>query len=146
MTELHIKEFLTRFSVDELTSEGILREGSLFLSNLSVEPLINWMNTHGVTRVYAPEGDWFLTSQGEFQNPYSTEAKTGSVESLNARGNVFYRQNPTINPHYVASPALKLLVPYPILILRNPLTRLAFAWKGTCKGRYDPIYSSLKLG
>jgi len=105
MTELHIKEFLTRFSVDELTSEGILREGSLFLSNLSVEPLINWMNTHEVTRLYATEGDWFLTSEGEFQNPYSTEAKSGKVEKLNTLGNVFFRQNPTLNPYYVASPA-----------------------------------------
>ena len=126
MTTLHIKEFLTRFSVDELTSRGILREGSLFLTNLSVEPLMNWMKTHELTRLYAPEGNWFLTSQGEFQNPHSTEAKTGSVDKLNTLGNVFYQQNPTINPYYVASPAPEITRSVPDTDIEDPFDEARF--------------------
>ena len=100
VTTVLITEFLNRFSVEELTSKGILRAGN-HLTNRSVDPLISLMTAHDVTRLCSPEGDWFLTSQGEFQNPHSTEAKSGSIGSLNKYGNVFYLQNPKLNPFYI---------------------------------------------
>ena len=42
-----------------------------------------------------------MTSEGEFQNPRSTEAESGRVEDLGNPGNVFNLQNTSINPHYI---------------------------------------------
>ena len=53
-----------------------------------------------VTRLEASEREWFLTSDGEFQNPLSTEEKSGGVGELVNRGNVFNEQNTSINPYY----------------------------------------------
>ena len=107
MTTLHIKDFLNGFTLDELTDKGVLREGTRLLNNRSIGPLLVLMKEQAVSQLQAPEGGWFLTAQGEFQNPYSMEAKSGRVDSLDKTGNVFYFQNPTINPYYVASLASK---------------------------------------
>ena len=103
MKETHIKEFLNQFSVDELTKRGILRGNTRLLNNGSVSPLIGLMADRNVSRLLTPERDWFLTSEGEFQNPLSAEAKSGRVDDLVNPGNVFNQQNTSINPHYGGS-------------------------------------------
>lgn len=100
MTEIHIRDFLNQFSADELTSRGILRGNTMLLNKGSVLPLITLMTDEDVVRLKAPERDWFLTSDGAFQNPLSTEAKSGKIEGLANPGNVFNEQNTSINPHY----------------------------------------------
>ena len=56
------------------------------LNNNSVSPLIELMTEQDVGRLVAPERDWFLTSQREFKNPLSTEAKWGRVDDLAGHG------------------------------------------------------------
>lgn len=106
--EVDVKEFLNRFSSDELKRMGILRGSTQVLNNGSVFPLINLMADREVTRLVASDRNWFLTSDGEFGNPLSTESKTGSVQDLGNRGNVFNEQNTSINPHYIRRPSPEL--------------------------------------
>ncbi len=103
MKETHIIEFLKQFSVDDLVSRGILRKNARELNNGSVYPLMELMASQGVTRLESPERDWFLTVDGEFQNPRSSEETTGRVENLGNPGNVFNYQNTSINPWYAGS-------------------------------------------
>ncbi len=100
MTETHIREFLSQYSVDELINKGVLRGNTRLLNNNSVSRLIEFMAEQDVSRLVAPERDWFLTSQRDFQNPLSTEAKRGRVDDLANQGNVFNQQNTSINPHF----------------------------------------------
>ena len=100
MTEIHIRDFLNQFSVDELTSREILRGSTRLLNKGSVLPLITLMTDQDVARLEAPERDWFLTSDGAFRNLLSTEAKSGRIEGLASLGNVFNQQNTSLNPHY----------------------------------------------
>ncbi len=100
MTEMDVREFLNGFQAEELASKGILRGGTRLLNNGSVEPLIALMSEHGVSRLEAPELGWSLASTREFQNPRSTEEKSGKLDALLNRGNVFNEQNTSINPHY----------------------------------------------
>ena len=106
--EIDIREFLKRFSSDELTSRGILRGSTKVLNYGSVFPLLNLMADQEITRLVALERNWFLATDGEFGNPLSTEVKEGRVENLDKRGNVFNEQNTSINPHYIrhSSPEL----------------------------------------
>ena len=108
MTEIHIRNFLNQFSVDELASRGILRGSRSLLNRGSVLPLISLMTDEDVDRLEAPERNWFLTSDGAFQNLLSTEAKSGNIEGLSNPGNVFNEQNTSINPHFVRSSGLEL--------------------------------------
>ena len=103
--EVDAIEFLNRFSSDELKGKGVLRGNTQVLNNASVFPLIDLMVAQEVTRLVAPERDWFLTSEGEYSNPLSTESKTGNVQDLGNRGNVFNEQNTSINPHYIRRPS-----------------------------------------
>ena len=41
-----------------------------------------------------------MTTDGEFANPLSDEAKSGSLDELDNPGNLFNYQNVFINPHY----------------------------------------------
>ena len=100
MAETHITEFLSRFSVDELVRKGVLRGRRRLLNARSVSPLIELMADHDVTRLEAAERGWSLTAGGEFQNPLSSEAKSGRIHELENPGNVFSYQNTSINPHY----------------------------------------------
>lgn len=109
MTEIHIRDFLNQFSVDELTSRGILRGSTRLLNKGSVLPLINLMTDQDVARLEAPERDWFLTSNGAFRNLLSTEAKSGRIEGLANPGNVFNEQNTSLNPHYDRSSGPELV-------------------------------------
>ena len=103
MKAMNIREFLKQFSAEELISKGILRKNNRLLNNESVLPLISLMDSQGVTRLEAPARRWFLTSDGEFQNPRSNESKSSRVESLNNLGSVFNLQNTSINPYYGGS-------------------------------------------
>ncbi len=100
MKEMDVRKFLSQFSVDELTQRGVLHGSTRLIRNASVFPLIDLMTEHEVTCLQAVERGWFLTSDGEFNNPRSTEAKTGKLQDLGNRGKVFDYQNTSINPHY----------------------------------------------
>ena len=95
-----VGEFLKQFPVEELVSRGILNGGTCLLNYRSVSPLRKLMAERGVSRLEAPGRRWFLTVDGEFENPYSNEARAGRVEELAKPGNVFNEQNTSINPHY----------------------------------------------
>lgn len=95
-----VREFLKRFTADELVSRGVLRGGTRLLNNGSVSPLTELMAEHDISRLEASERRWFLTTDGDFQNPLSSEAESGRVEDLYNPGNVFNQQNTSINPHY----------------------------------------------
>ncbi len=98
--EVDVREFLNRFSPDELKNRGVLRGDTQILRSGSVSPLINLMADQKITRLVAPERNWFLTSDGEFQNPLSSEAKSGRVEDLRNPGDIFNFQNTSINPYF----------------------------------------------
>lgn len=104
MKKVHIRDFLSQFSVDELTSMGVLARDRRLLNNRSLDPLMKLMTDQGITRLEAAERDWFLTSDGEFRNPQSDEAKSGRFQDLTNPGNVFNYQNTSINPHYDHGP------------------------------------------
>ena len=86
------------FRPHDLTNRGILRGSTRQLSALSVWPLIELMTNQSVTRLEARGRNWNLTSDGTFENPLSTEYKSGKVENLRNQGNVFNEQNTSINP------------------------------------------------
>lgn len=101
MTKNHVKEFLRRFSAEDLTDKGVLRGGTRLLNGRSLRPLVEMMIEQRVTCLEAPERNWLLTTDGEFRNPLSTEIKSGSTNDLENPGNVFNEQNTSINPYYV---------------------------------------------
>ena len=98
--EVDIVEFLNRFSADELAEKGILRGDTRLLNNRSVSPLLKLMAEQDVTQLQAARRKWFVTADGQFANPLSSEAKAGSLAELANRGNLFNFQNVFINPHY----------------------------------------------
>ncbi len=93
MKEMHISEFLKEFSAEDLIKKGILRGRTKLLQNTSVDSLIKLMTKMGVSRLVAPEREWFLGVDGSFQNPLATETQSGK--------SVFDYQNTSINPHYL---------------------------------------------
>ncbi len=62
------------------------------------------MRDQGVTKLVSTERNWYLTVEGTFRNPESTEAKSGLVERLEQPGNVFWGQNRHINPYFIRNP------------------------------------------
>ena len=100
--EQDVRTFLKRFSSDELENLGVLQPygARYLLRSNSVDPLIELMKGHTVTRLVAGGRHWFLTSDGEFSNPGSTERRQGSVADLRNPGNVFTTQNLHINPYF----------------------------------------------
>ena len=99
--EQDVRTFLKRFSLDELKNLGILQpfSGGYWLRARSVDPLIELMKRHNVTRLVAEERRWFLTSDRQFRNPGSREFKDGNVDDLGNPGDVFTTHNPHINPY-----------------------------------------------
>lgn len=97
--EANVIEFLEGFTAEELERRGILIGKDRFLRARSVEPLIELMKESNVSRLVEQSRRWFLTSEGEFSNPLSTEDKAGKYENLQNWGNVFNQQNTYINPH-----------------------------------------------
>ena len=98
--EIDVVEFLNRFSSDDLAERGVLRGDTRLLNNRSVSALLKLMDEKKVTRLRAVERKWHLTSDREFANPLSDEAKSGSLDELDNKGSVFNYQNVSINPHY----------------------------------------------
>ena len=100
-----IREFLRRFSRDELENRNILVPDKTYgylLRRQSVNPLIAFMRENGITRLSADDRHWSLTSNGEFHNPGACrgDPKQGRVEDLRNPGNVFTAQNKSINPFF----------------------------------------------
>jgi hypothetical protein len=98
-----IRAFLNRFTVDDLTSRGVLRPSTWYghlLRAPSVLPLVDLMKENNVSRLEALERDWYLTSEYEFRNPSSSEQIAGDARDLANPGNVFNLQNKHINPFF----------------------------------------------
>ena len=98
--EMDVSDFLRQVTPDELVDRGILRGKTNLLKSGSETPLMALMVERAVSRLTAQDRKWFLTSEGEFQNPRSNEAESGRVEDLGNPGSVFNLQNTSINPHY----------------------------------------------
>ena len=98
MTE-SIRDFLLRFTEEELTERGILRGQTCILQGTSVDPLIALMKAQKVKRLEFPQRSWFLDVDYNFNNPHSVEHVT-NVKQLSHLGNVFNLQNVHINPYY----------------------------------------------
>ena len=98
--DVDVVEFLSQFSAEDLAERGILRGETRLLNNRSVPPLLKLMDEQKVLRLHSAKQSWHLTSNGEFANPLSDEAKSGNLDDLDNRGNLFNYQNVSINPHY----------------------------------------------
>ena len=107
--DVDVREFLNGFSAEELGTLGILHAGSRgqrWLRAQSVNPLIQSMQEHNVTRLVHDARRWLFAVDGAFANPNSPtgEAKQGQVRDLGNPGSVFYLQNRYINPHFRSEP------------------------------------------
>ena len=105
-SEVDIREFLSRFRVEDLAGRGVLRRrGETYLLRAqSVGPLRTLMREHNVTRLVAADRNWFLAENGDFSNPGSEETtKSGNVSQLRNPGNAFMNNNNHINPHFRSS-------------------------------------------
>lgn len=98
--EVDVRDFLNGIPADDLAEKGILRGETRLLNKGSVSPLLKLMDEWQVDRLRADDRNWYLTSNGEFRNPLSDEAKSGRVGQLDNPGNLFNYQNVFINPHY----------------------------------------------
>ena len=95
----NVRDFLFRFTQEELADREILRGQTYVLNARSVYPLIELMRQHNVEKLELPDREWFLSIDLSFNNPQSNEDAT-SVEQLAQKGNVFNLQNVRINPHF----------------------------------------------
>ena len=105
--ERNIREFLRETGAEELKSRSVLsphRRYNYLLRGVNVSPLIGLMRERGVSKLTSHDGKWFLTADGAFANPQSREAKDGLVTQLEKSGNVFWGQNPVINPYFEPVP------------------------------------------
>ena len=98
----NVRDFLFRFTQEELADREILRGQTYVLNARSVYPLIELMRQHNVEKLDFPDREWFLAIDLGFSNPQSNEDST-SVEQLANKGNVFNEQNVHINPHFIRS-------------------------------------------
>lgn len=105
--ERNIREFLREMGAQALEECSVLspnRQYRYLLQGVNVTPLIGLMRERGVTKLTSHDGKWFLTATGTFSNPKSRESKIGLVEDLKFASNVFWRQNPSINPYFEPIP------------------------------------------
>ena len=108
--EIDVREFLKRFSFEELLKRNILspwtRNDRTYyrLSAESYVPLLTLMNQHGITRLESRERNWYVTSDGDFANPHSKEITKGNVDELNSLRHVFREGYGYINPYYYHQP------------------------------------------
>ena len=101
--ERNVREFLREIGAEGLKDRGVLspnRRYFYLLQGANVAPLLALMRERGVSKLVSHDGKWFLTAEGEFANPKSREGKTGLVKQLEKCGNVFWGQNPVINPYF----------------------------------------------
>ncbi len=112
--EVDIRDFLRRFDLLDLARRGVLRielRGSgvrHLLRKQSVDPLLDLMREHHVTRLVADDRNWYLADNGEFSNPRSEDhnrIRAGNVSQLRNPGNVFMNQNRDINPYFEGIPS-----------------------------------------
>ena len=101
MTTRDIREFVKTFTADELKDRGILFGPKNLLMGHSVQALLALMKEQGISRLQAPDQDWFLDGQGAFSNKNSSERKNGNIADLEKLGSVFNYTNAAINPHFV---------------------------------------------
>ena len=101
--ERDVNEFLVDLGLGELIDKGLLRGETRLLNYKSVPILLDLMREKRVERIYENDRDWSLTSDEQFTNPMSLEEKSGSLEDLEKKGNIFRGQNVYINPHYEGS-------------------------------------------
>ena len=98
-----VRTFLERFTAEDLADKGVLVPDSRFgylLRARSVSALVELMGQHQISRLEAPERNWYLTSGHEFRNPVSAEQESGDARLLSNKGNVFNEQNRHINPYF----------------------------------------------
>ena len=101
--ERNIREFLRETGAEELKARMVLSANkgcAYLLQGKNVFPLMEVMRERGVSKLVSHDGKWFLTAEGKFANPKSREAKDGLVKQLEKSGNVFWGQNPAINPYF----------------------------------------------
>jgi len=65
----NIRDFLLRFTEEELAERGILRGQTRILQQTSVHPLIALMKEHNVQKLECLDCTWFLDDEGNFSNP-----------------------------------------------------------------------------
>lgn len=102
-----VRAFLKRFTAEELADRGVLSTDARYgylLRGKNLDSLIQLMREHDVSRLEAPERNWHLTTEYDFQNPLSDEHTSGDAKTLSNLGNVFNLQNRHINPFF-GSPA-----------------------------------------
>lgn len=86
----NIRDFLIRFTEEELAGRGIILKGPRrLLQNPSVDPLIALMKEQNVQKLECPDCTWFLDVERNFHNP-----------NTNNPDSVFDYQNVHLNPHY----------------------------------------------
>ena len=103
----NIREFLRETGAEELKARMVLSANkgcAYLLQGKNVFPLMEVMRERGVSKLVSHDGKWFLTAEGKFANPKSREAKDGLVKQLEKSGNVFWGQNPAINPYFEPVP------------------------------------------
>jgi hypothetical protein len=83
----NIRDFLSRFTEEELVGRRILRGQARLLQLRSVDPLITLMQEQNIQRLECQDCTWFLDQERTFNNP-------------NNPNNVFDYQNVHLNPHY----------------------------------------------
>jgi hypothetical protein len=95
--------FLEQFTFEDLRARGVVRGKTGQLKGTSVQPLLDLMHAHGVTRL--ARGGWFLDVSGSWANPESPEGG-GYLrpEDRHRAGYVFTGQNVPLNPHYNTGP------------------------------------------
>lgn len=104
--ERDVREFLNEIGREELVARGVLKRvqrphGETHeLQSQTIGPLLDLMRERGVTRLVAPNRNWFLRVDGEFSNPRGEDVRTGNVNQLQRKGNAVHVQNPYINPFY----------------------------------------------
>jgi len=95
----NIRDFLLRFTEEELEDRDILRGQDNLLKGTSIDHLIALMKEHNIDKLEFPGRNWFLDVDYNFNNPRSLESAT-NVYQLSMRGEVFRSQNRHINPYF----------------------------------------------
>jgi hypothetical protein len=85
----NIREFLLRFSEEELVNRGILRGQTRILQQTSVHPLTSLMKEHNVQKLECQDCTWFLDGEGNFSNSNTYDPNSA-----------FDYQNLHLNPRY----------------------------------------------
>lgn len=102
--EMKLNDYLLEKGRDTLFNEGVLRGNGALLTGESLRPLLQLMEAESINEFTSFDGSWFLKANGEFVNPGSDESRSGNISSLRKPGNVFRRQNKSLNPFFKSTP------------------------------------------